>query len=610
MCGIVGYIGQREAVKVLLDGLGRLEYRGYDSAGVAVVNGQGVSICRAAGKLQALKDQLGKEGIHGKIGLGHTRWATHGLPTELNAHPHRAGDVVLIHNGILENYRELRASLGKKGATFVSETDTEVFCHLFNHCLRQTDSMEKALQLGLQQVRGSYALAILHLKEPGRLYVARESSPLVIGYGSGEHFIASDVTAFLSYTKEVSYLEDGEWGVITADGVSVFGRNAEPVSKKIETIAWDSSQAEKGGYKHCMLKEICEQSHSVGDTLRGRLNFESQQIALEKEIGNLTGFFSSLQQIQIVACGTSWHAGQVARYWMERQTHVPVQIDLASEYRYRSPLVNDRTLVIAISQSGETADTLAAASLAKEKGARLLAVCNVVGSSLTRLAEATLHTHAGPEIGVASTKAFVTQLAVLYLLSLYIGEKRGVLEPTFVANKVDQLRLLPQQIEHLLRQKKKIAEIAHLYNRSSHFLYIARGEQYPVALEGALKLKEISYLHAEGFAAGELKHGPIALVEPGVPVITLAPHGETYEKTLSNIEEVRARGGLIIALGDEGDRNLAAQANHFISIPKTDPDISPILYIIPLQLFAYYIADFQGRDIDQPRNLAKSVTVE
>ncbi|MBI5300193.1 MAG: glutamine--fructose-6-phosphate transaminase (isomerizing) [Deltaproteobacteria bacterium] len=619
MCGIIGYIGNREAVKVLIDGLKRLEYRGYDSAGVAVLNNGKIQIERAEGKLTCLEAKLKKFKsragfacprsklaefaefkLSGNIGIGHTRWATHGVPSERNAHPHRVGDVVVVHNGIIENYSELRKKLIQKGFRFLSETDTEVFCHLINEELKKQFDIQQAIRNALTKVRGSYALVVLHGQDPEHLYVARQSSPLVIGLGKGENFVASDVAAILPYTRDVIFLEEGELVTLSR----------EPIRRASQKITWDPLTAEKGGFKHFMLKEIFEQPRVVNDTLMGRIQPDSGVLTLEgiPKLFGRCGF--PFQKVEIVACGTSYHAGLVGKYWLESMARVPVNVSLASEFRYATPVIDSKTLVIPISQSGETADTLAATTQAKKEKGNILAICNVLGSSLARLAHTTLYTHAGPEIGVASTKAFVSQLTVLYLLALEIAKRRGELDTNEVRKKMAELCKIPQHLESILKGAKIIKKVAKNCIRASHFLFIARGSNYPLALEGALKLKEISYVHAEGFAAGELKHGPIALVEKKIPVVALIPKGETYEKILSNVEEVKARGAFVIAICEAGDKHVSEAVDVIIPIPKTDPTQTPLLYTIPLQLFAYTIANEKGCDVDQPRNLAKSVTVE
>jgi len=610
MCGIVGYIGNKSATTVLLDGLKRLEYRGYDSAGIAVLNGSGVKIMRSVGKLENLDRIVSSAPPKGKIGIGHTRWATHGRPSEINAHPHQAGDIIVVHNGIIENHAELRKSLAKKGHKFSSETDTEIVAHLIKNFIDTGLPMKESIRRSLDMIRGSYALAIMNTNEDDALYFAKKGSPLVIGIGKGETLLASDIPAILPYTRKVVFLEDGEIGRMTKEGFSIKSARGQPVRKEVKTIMWDPFQAEKGGFKHFMLKEIFEQPKILEDTYGGRVSPGSGKIIL-KELDPLwkNGRFA-FEHIYIVACGTSWHAALAGKYWFERICRITVSVDIASEFRYRDPIITKKSLFVAISQSGETADTLAALNMAKESGAKTLAICNVVDSSIARGSDAVVYTHAGPEIGVASTKAFTAQLTVMLLLSFAFGRKLNTISADYVENRVAELLELPRQMRDMLNESGRIKEIAEIYARAPQVLYIARGIHYPVALEGALKLKEISYMHAEGFAAGELKHGPIALVDNGTPVIALAPLGYTYEKVMNNVEEVQARGADLILMTNEEETVAAKKAKHVIHVPLTSWYTSPILYALPLQLLAYYIADHKGTDIDQPRNLAKSVTVE
>ncbi len=610
MCGIIGYIGPKEAADVLIDGLKRLEYRGYDSAGVAVLNGGGIEIERAEGKLTKLEAKIGKHKPHGHLGVGHTRWATHGVPSERNAHPHRAGDVVVVHNGIIENYEALRKGLLQKGCRFRSETDTEIFCHLINEELKEHKEIAKAIRSALKKVRGSYAIVVLYAKEPKKLFAAKSGSPLVLGFGDKEALVASDVPALLPYTRDVSFLEDDEFAILEEGHLSVFDEKGHPKPAEKTHIDWNPVMAEKAGFKHFMLKEIFEQPRVVEQTLMGRVQLGSGKLTLEgiEKVFGKKGF--PFKKIEIIACGTSYHAGLVGKYWLEQLAHVPTVVSLASEFRYAEPLIGKETLVISISQSGETADTLAATKMAKEMKAKVLGICNVLGSSLGRMADNTLYTHAGPEIGVASTKAFTGQLTVLYLLTLEIAKRRDKISKTELIKKINEVRSAPQYLEKILENADAIKKIALGCKEAPHFLFIARGPHYPLALEGALKLKEIAYVHAEGFAAGELKHGPIALVDKGVPVVALVPPSDTYEKILSNVEEVKARGAYTIAEGEVGDKHLADKVDAVIPVPKTFYSITPLLYILPLQLFAYYIADAKGCDVDMPRNLAKSVTVE
>jgi len=610
MCGIVGYVGRREATGVLIDGLRRLEYRGYDSAGVAVMADGKIDIRRSVGKLDNLAKAVNERPLAGRIGIGHTRWATHGRPSEENAHPHFAGDIVVVHNGIIENHAELRRSLIKKGHAFTSETDTEIVAHLIHAYVESGLKMKEAITKALGKIRGSYALAILNKNEKDSIYFAKKGSPLVVGLGTHEYFLASDVPALLPYTKKMLFLEDDEIGKLSPEGMVVRDRKMNLVKREPKLITWDAIQAEKGGFKHFMLKEIFEQPKTMEDTLCGRIAPGSGKVTLRELDSLFKGACFPFDKIYIVACGTSWHAALAGKYWIERICRVPVMVDIASEFRYRQPIIDKKTLFIPISQSGETADTLAALNMAKSEGAKVLAVCNVVESSIARASDAVLYTHAGPEIGVASTKAFTAQLTVLLLMALAFGRKLGRIDADYVKKRVDEIIALPGQMQKLLDGAPKIKAIAEKYAESSQVLFIARGVHYPVALEGALKLKEISYVYAEGFAAGELKHGPIALISNGTPLIALAPKGYTYEKVMSNVEEVRARGASVIAVVNEGDKTAHSKANEVVAIPQTSWYTSPILFSLPLQLFAYYVADHKGTDVDQPRNLAKSVTVE
>jgi glucosamine--fructose-6-phosphate aminotransferase (isomerizing) len=611
MCGIVGYVGGKNATEILVEGLRRLEYRGYDSAGAAVLDRGEVRVVRAEGKLKNLEERLRKEPLAGATGIGHTRWATHGRPSETNAHPHRAGPVVLVHNGIIENHARLRDFLKSKGHAMRSETDTEIVCHLISQRLSEGLAMREAFQKVLSEIEGSYALVVLNQNEPDRLYVARKGSPLVVGLGEGEGFVASDVPALLAHTRKVLFLEDLDRGVVTAGRAELWDAAGKAVERPAKHIAWSQAMAEKGGYKHFMLKEIFEQPRAVVDTLSGRISDDQRNIFLEEaERLFAGGRASQWKSAAIVACGTSYHAGLTAKYWIEEFARVPVAVDLASEFRYRNPILGKDDLVIAVSQSGETADTLAALQSAKEKGATVLSICNVVESTIPRASDLSLYTRAGPEIGVASTKAFTTQLTVLLLLALRWGAALGTASPKLLEEAVAALVRLPDEMERLLKSQKAVADVAECYAESGGFLFFGRGPNYPVALEGALKLKEISYIHAEGYAAGEMKHGPIALIDSRMPVVVLAPRDKTYEKILSNVEEVRARGALVIGVGAEGDREFKSKCRDFIGVHETPWYLTPILYTIPLQLLAYHIADHKGTDVDQPRNLAKSVTVE
>lgn len=611
MCGIVGYVGFRKASDVLLEGLKKLEYRGYDSAGIALHNGVSFDLFREQGKLGNLITKMGDAKVTSTVGIGHTRWATHGRPSERNAHPHQAGDVVVVHNGIIENYIDLRRELPKKGAELKSETDTEIVSQLINQYVQKGDSFEKAFKKTLKKLEGTYALVVLNLKEPQNIYIAKKSSPLVIGLGEKENFIASDVTPLLNYTKKVVFLENGEWGIVSAGKVSLFDSAGNKVVRSSKQISWTAQMAEKGGYKHFMLKEIMEQPQSIGDTLIGRILKGSEKINFENldKLFPNTGF-PNFNKFYMVACGTSMHSAMAGRYFMEAIAKIPVAVDTASEFRYREPFIDKNTLLLVISQSGETADTLACVEDARKKGAKIISICNVVDSSIPRHSHATLYTNAGPEIGVASTKAFTTQLTVMLMLALYFGRKTKKIDSTYLMNGIKELSRLPKLIERVLSKKDEIFEIAKKYHAARDFYFIARGVHFPIALEGALKLKEISYIHAEGYAAGEMKHGPIALLEPGTPIVALAPKDRVCEKMISNIEEVQARGAETIVIATEGDKRFDAKCAHVFTIPKTAWYITPLLATLPLQLLAYMIADLRGTDVDQPRNLAKSVTVE
>lgn len=610
MCGIMGYVGREEAVPVLLDGLRRLEYRGYDSAGVAVLGKDGVAIARAEGKLSRLEGILREKPISGSTGIGHTRWATHGRPSETNAHPHRAGDIVLVHNGIIENYVELKKMLVAAGHEFSSETDTEVVCHLIDNLMKAGKRTFDAILAARDQLQGSYSLVILNVREPGVIYIAKRGSPLVVGEGQNEKLVASDIPALLPYTRDMVFLEDGDCGIVRESGIELYDGSGTQVTRKAQRIPWNALMAERGGYKHFMLKEIFEQPTVLQDAMAGRLQRERGVV----ELPELESFFDRdkplFDRVAIIACGTSYHAGMVGKYAIEMLARIPVSVDLASEFRYREPLIDKRTLIVSISQSGETADTLAAQLMAREQGAKVLAICNVVGSSITRSADATLYTHAGPEIGVASTKAFTAQLTVLYLTALALAHKLKSVEIDTLRDRLRELTKLPKLMQRVLDGAPEVKAIAEEIADATHVLYIGRGANYPVALEGALKLKEISYLHAEGFAAGELKHGPIALIDHDVPVVAITPNDALRGKIVSNIEEVRARGARVIAVANEGDGEVALLSKYVITIPPVTAFAFPILVAVPLQLLAYYVADHKGTDVDQPRNLAKSVTVE
>ncbi len=611
MCGIVGYVGPRPCVDIVVDGLRRLEYRGYDSAGVAVLGAGGLAVRRAKGKLQNLVARLSESPLAGSTGIGHTRWATHGRPSDENAHPHAYGGVAVVHNGIIENHLDLKAALAARGHRFSSETDTEIFAHLVAEAQANgAGDLGEAVRGALRQVQGSYAVAVISERHPGTIVAAKNASPLVVGFGDGESFLASDVPAILTHTREVVYLEEGELAVLTAGGVALEDREGRAVRRPPRRIEWSPVAAEKEGHKHFMHKEIFEQPRAVADTVRGRVSLERGDVVLDgMEID--AGYARSLERLVVVACGTSWHAGLSGRLMIESLARVPVEVELASEFRNRDPLVGPRTLVLAVSQSGETADTLAAVKEARRRGARAFAVCNVVGSAIPRECDGgTLHTHAGPEIGVASTKAFTTQLAALFLLGVRLGRLRGTLDEEAGRRHLEELRQIPMLMEQVIRQEPSVLPVAKRCALARDVLFLGRGNQFPVALEGALKLKEISYIHAEGYAAGEMKHGPIALIDEELPVVVLATEEPAYEKTLGNIEEVRARGGSVYAVVSEGDTRAAGLASVALTVPRVPPLLSPLLTILPMQLLAYHVADLKGTDVDQPRNLAKSVTVE
>ncbi|HTP49114.1 MAG TPA: glutamine--fructose-6-phosphate transaminase (isomerizing) [Anaeromyxobacteraceae bacterium] len=611
MCGIVGYVGPRPCVDLIISGLRRLEYRGYDSAGVAVVGPGGLEIRRSKGKLSNLVERLKAAPLAGTTGIGHTRWATHGRPSDENAHPHSYGGVAVVHNGIIENHLELKAALQARGHKFSSETDTEIFAHLIAAALEGAarGDLPQAVRDALREVRGTYAIAVVSERSPGTVVAAKNASPLVVGYADGESFLASDVPAILEHTRLVNYLEEGELAVLTPKGIALEDREGRPVGRAPRRIEWSAVAAEKDGHKHFMHKEIFEQPRAVADTVRGRVSLEEGDVALDGiEIDST--YARDIGRVVVVACGTSWHAGLSGRLMIEALARLPVEVELASEFRHRDPLVDRRTLVLAISQSGETADTLAAVREAKKRGARTFAICNVLGSAIPRECEGTLYTHAGPEIGVASTKAFTTQLAALFLLAVRLGRLRGTLSADAARQQLEALVLLPQQMDEVLRQEAAVLPAARRCAGARDVLFLGRGTQFPVALEGALKLKEISYIHAEGYAAGEMKHGPIALIDETLPVVVLAVKEQSYEKTLGNIEEVRARGGQVIAVVAEGDAHAASLAWMALTVPEAPALLSPLLTILPLQLLAYHVADLKGTDVDQPRNLAKSVTVE
>ena len=618
MCGIVGYIGERNAVPIILDGLRRLEYRGYDSAGIAVLNGgDQLAIRRASGKLRNLEEVIRLSPLDGSYGIGHTRWATHGRPTEENAHPHRdcTGGIVVVHNGIVENYLALKSDLEEEGHKFVTETDTEVIAHLVEKFYH--GNLEEAVRRAVKLLNGVFAMAVIASADPSKIVAARSGPPVVIGLGEGEYFVASDVPAILSHTRDMFFLNDGDLAVLTPEGVHLTDFNGQPVRRQVSHILWDPIMAEKGGYKHFMLKEIFEQPRAVRDTMLGRVGQETGRVFLD-EMDIRTKEFQEFEQIKIIACGTSWHAALAGKFMIEKLARIPVEVDYGSEFRYRDPIVSKKVLTVVISQSGETADTLAAQREAKQKGSKTLAICNVVGSMLTREAAGTLLTHAGPEIGVASTKAFTGQLTALFILAMYLGQVREALSPEDSRNLVQELVRLPGKLEVLLGYESVYDDLVKRLFRATDFLFLGRGVHFPIALEGALKLKEISYIHAEGYPAGEMKHGPNALIDENLPVVVLAtrdPLSEAsklrYEKTLSNIQEVKARSGIVISVGCEPDRaELEKISDYTIHIPSTSELLLPILEVVPLQLLAYHIAVRRGCDVDQPRNLAKSVTVE
>jgi len=608
MCGIVGYTGPRQALPVLLGGLKRLEYRGYDSAGIALIADGKLIVQKSAGKIAALEAQLGRDTQQATVGIAHTRWATHGAPTSKNAHPHTdcAGNIAVAHNGIIENHAALRQMLISKGHRFTSDTDTETLAHLVEQFYQ--GSLEAAVAAALQEVEGTYGIVVISVKEPNTIVAARSGSPLLLGLGNGENFVASDPSAVLAYTRSVVYLDEGDLAVVTPSGYQVKGRHAVPLSKEVSQIEWDLATIERGGFPHFMLKEICEQPESIRNTLRGRL-LEEEGTARLGGLNLSTEALASINRIVLTACGTSWHAALVGEYMLEELVRLPAEVEYASEFRYRNPLVDEHTLVIVISQSGETADTLAALREAKRRGARTLGIVNVVGSSIAREVDGGIFLHAGPEIGVASTKAFTSQIAALAVFTLYLGRLRSlsILQGREI---VKALKKLPGQVEAVLGKRPAIEELAERYTRASNVLYLGRGYNFPVALEGALKLKEISYIHAEGYPAAEMKHGPIALIDELMPVVFVAPRDAVHAKIVSNIEEVRARGGQVIAVVTEGDTEITSIVDHAIAIPETLDFLTPILSSVPLQLLAYHIAVRRGCNVDQPRNLAKSVTVE
>lgn len=609
MCGIIGYVGEQNAVPILIDGLKRLEYRGYDSAGIAFIQGDKIVVKRCVGKLRNLEMAISGENLSSKIGIGHTRWATHGRPSEENAHPHRVDNIVVVHNGIIENYTQLKKELIAEGRHFASETDTEVIAHLIDRSVKKGLTLVPAVQEALKEVKGAYAIAALRQEEPDMIVGARNGCPLVAGLAQGGSFLASDIPAILGYTRDVVFLDDEEIIILSPEGIQIMDLEGTPIEKEPSKVLWNPVMAEKGGYRHFMLKEIYEQPRAIMDTLRGRLSHDTGNVYLD-EIGLSEGDIKKLKSIFIVACGTSWHAALVGKFMIEEIARLPVEVDVASEFRYRDPLIDENSVLVAITQSGETADTLAAMREAKGKKGKTLAICNVVGSTASRESDGIIYTHAGPEIGVAATKTFTSQLVALYLLALYLGRVRGVLSHDDCKNRLDTLSLLPNMVEKVLEKCDRIEEVARGYFQYRDFLFLGRGPNYPIALEGALKLKEISYIHAEGYPAGEMKHGPIALIDDKMPTVALITKNCVYDKVLSNIMEIKARGGRIIAVATEGDNDISGKADHVFYIPEFDHLLTPVLLSIPLQLLAYHIAVLRGCDVDQPRNLAKSVTVE
>ena len=620
MCGIVGYIGPQEATPIIVDGLRRLEYRGYDSAGIAVgCDGRPFQIRRAAGKLRKLEAAIRLEPVDGTFGVGHTRWATHGQPTEENAHPHRdaSGDIVVVHNGIIENFLELRSLLRSEGHEFLTDTDSEVIAHLIDKYSRAGGvTLESAVRDAIERIHGVFAMACISRRDPDKIVAARHGPPAIIGLGDNEYFVASDTPAILHHTRDILALSDGDIAILTPNGVRVIDFDGRPVSRPVQHIMWDPVMAEKGGYKHFMLKEIFEQPRAVRETTVGRVNRSTGQVFLD-DMGLTPQQFAQFNSIRVAACGTSWHAGLAGKFMIERLARIPVEVDYGSEFRYRDPILDENVLTVVISQSGETADTLAAQREAHSKGSPTIAICNVLGSMITREAAGRIHTHAGPEIGVASTKAFTSQLAALFLLALHLAQSRNALSPDQARDLVQKLFIVPNEIEEALGCDKICEELAKKYHKVTDFLFLGRGIHYPIALEGALKLKEISYIHAEGYPAGEMKHGPNALIDEELPVVVIATHDPDdessrtrYEKTVSNVQEVQARLGRVICLANRGDERIKQIAEDVIEVPATHELLLPIIEIVPLQLLAYHIAVIRGCDVDQPRNLAKSVTVE
>src|ERR1700688_3590751 len=624
MCGIVGYVGKKSVVPIIIEGLRRLEYRGYDSAGIAVAgNGNGLQLRRAEGKLRNLEEVIRQKPLQGSYGIGHTRWATHGRPTEENAHPHRdcTGKILVVHNAIVENYLSLKKKLIEEGHKFTTETDTEVIAHLIEKHLFKTGNghhptLEEAVRKTVRELSGVFALAVISVDEPNKIVAARNGPPLVVGLGNEEYFVASDVPAILYHTRDIFFLADGDMAVVTPAGVHLTDFDGKPIQRQVQHVTWDPIMAEKGGFKHFMLKEIYEQPRAVRDTTLGRVSLDTGHIFLdEMQISDTE--FRAAKKINIVACGTSWHAGLAGKFMIESLARVPVEVDYASEWRYRNPIVEPNTITLVISQSGETADTIAAQREAKARGSHTFAICDVVGSMITREAAGTIYTHAGPEIGVASTKAFTCQLTALYLFALYLAQARGTMSPAQTRIAAQELTLIPAKLESIFTHDEACEDLAKRFQRAHDFLFLGRGIHYPIALEGALKLKEISYIHAEGYPAGEMKHGPNALIDENLPVVVLATHDESdpdsvtrYEKSVSNIQEVKARDGIVISVVTAGDNLARKSSDHVLEVPAAPELLAPLLEIIPLQLLAYHIAIPRGCAVDQPRNLAKSVTVE
>ena len=612
MCGIVGYIGDRQASDIIIKGLQRLEYRGYDSAGIALFNGQ-LEIKKGKGKVDNLRKKLNAEPVKGTVGIGHTRWATHGAPNDINSHPHtsESGKIALVHNGIIENYTSLKKELKNKGRTFHTDTDTEVIAQLIEEIYQdgKNVSFQKAVRLALKQIVGTYGLAIVHSETPDRIIIARKGSPLLLGLGDGEMFIASDASPIIEHTKKVVYLDDGEIAIVTKDGYEVKTIDDVSLTKEVHELAMSVEEIEKSGYPHFMLKEIFEQPNSIADCLRGRLDVKNHSI----QLGGLVDVMDKLvgaKRLIIAACGTSWHAGLVGEYLFEHLAKIPVEVEYASEFRYREPLIDEDDIMLVISQSGETADTLAAVREAKQRGAMVLGICNVVGSTIARETDAGVYTHAGPEIGVASTKAFTAQVSVLAMMSIMLGQKRNTIDPEYAGRLIEELDRIPGKVKEIVEQSDTIKRMAELFTYAPNFLYLGRTYNFPVALEGALKLKEISYIHAEGYPAAEMKHGPIALIDAMMPVVVIAATDHTNDKMISNIEEVKARKGRIISITGKENEDVIDLSEFSCPIPETEDCLSPLLTVVPLQLLSYYIAVNRGCNVDQPRNLAKSVTVE